>query len=99
MSGARVARVRVSEDRVVAASPVPGEPFLLPRIARATTIDDLFEALRRDLQRADEVRVSYDPTWGFPRFVSVNPETGVIDEEYGYGVRQFLPLPRQRTAT
>jgi hypothetical protein len=92
--GPRAARVRVTDGRVVSASPIKGQARFLPGTDKARTLDGLFELLRRDLSRADKVTVTYDDTWGFPSSASVDPDRRAVDEEHAYSVAQFRVLSR-----
>jgi hypothetical protein len=92
MIGVRYARIRVVDSKVVSASPVEGEQRLLQNTDKAVTVDGVFDRVRRDQKRADEVKVTYDDTWGFPANVSVDAIKRAIDDEYGYGVQQFIAL-------
>ena len=53
------------------------------------TIDGLFDEIRSIQQSSVPVEVTYDPSRGFPTFVSVDPMPSAVDDEYWYGVEQF----------
>jgi hypothetical protein len=90
MIGSRSARVRVADGRVVSVSRVRGEqPFR--DFDKAVTVDGVFDLVRADLRRADHVRVTYDPTWGFPASVAVDEMSNAIDDEHGYAISDFTP--------
>jgi hypothetical protein len=57
------------------------------------TIDRIFTALETDLKDADEVVVTYDPTYGFPTKVNIDYIKDAIDDELGLTVSNFEPLP------
>lgn len=92
MVGTRSARIRVADGRVVSASPVEGQARFLPDSDKALTVDGVFDLLSSDMRRADRVRVTYSDTWGFPAGTSVDLDSQVIDEEYSYGVNDFVVL-------
>src|SRR4051794_11988879 len=56
-------RVTVEDGRVTSPSPGPS-PCRFG--GDAGTIDQMFHCLARDIGTADEVKVAYDETWGFP---------------------------------
>ena len=59
------------------------------------TIDGLFSWIREILKsRPSSVEIEYDPMFGFPRRVFVDPEELIADEEYGFTVEMFTPLPQ-----
>jgi hypothetical protein len=92
MIGARSALIRVTDGKVMSASPVEGDPPFHSSFDKGVAIDGVYELLRGDLGSADKVGVTYDSTWGFPAEVSVDEESGGVDDEHGYSVRQFIAL-------
>jgi hypothetical protein len=90
MIGGRFARVRVLDGKVVSSSAVGGKRPLLPGTDKVRTVDGVFAMLHRDVKTADKVDIGFNETWGFPENVSVDPKKNVIDEEYGYSIRQFV---------
>jgi hypothetical protein len=59
----------------------------------ALTIDDVFAALREEFRESDEVNVTYDPEYGFPTSVEVDRIRNAIDDEWSFGVSDFVPKP------
>jgi hypothetical protein len=100
-TGPHAGRVTVQSGHVVAVAPVmdlpseqPVQPLSYPPIR--PTIEDVWALLRKDLTTADRVEVSYDEKFGFPTHVDVDREKSAIDDEYGYGVTDFLILAPKR---
>jgi hypothetical protein len=56
------------------------------------TIDGLFDLIADAYQRAEDVRIEYDPTYGYPTSVYIDYQKGVADEELGFTVSDFLPV-------
>lgn len=58
------------------------------------TIDKLFSILRSNsVREADEVTVKYDPTYGFPSEIYINPSKPMWDDQTTYYVSGFEILP------
>jgi hypothetical protein len=68
---------------------------------RFTTIDKLFDEIERSFQssqdmagnKADEVKVTYDETYGFPTQISIDFIKDAADDELGLTVSNFEKLP------
>ncbi len=61
---------------------------------RYATIDLIFSELEADLNgKADEVTVSYDPTYGFPAKVNIDFINKAVDDEVALTVSNFEKLP------
>lgn len=58
-----------------------------------STIDRIFSELEADLEKADEVIVTYDPTYGFPTKINIDYIKDAIDDELALTVSNFEPLP------
>jgi hypothetical protein len=56
------------------------------------TIDGLFDFLADAYRRAEDVRVEYHPTDGYPTSVYVDYQRIVADEELGFTVSDFMPV-------
>lgn len=58
------------------------------------TIDRIFSELEKDVNgEADEVVVTYDPTYGFPAEINIDFIKDAIDDELGLTVSNFEKLP------
>ncbi len=60
---------------------------------RYSTIDSLFSFTGESLHKADEVKVAYDPTYGFPSNVQIDFYKNAVDDELALSVTDFQPLP------
>jgi hypothetical protein len=69
----------------------PGPNMLF--YSQVATIDDLFDTLAKALDEADEVKVAYDPTYGFPQTIDIDNIKEAIDDEISYEVTNFEVLP------
>ena len=58
---------------------------------RYTTIDQLFNDIKKDINFSDNVQVEYDPDTGYPIHVSVDPYFNTIDDEYSYSLTHYQP--------
>ncbi len=74
-------------------TPVPAGQA--PIFARYSTIDALFDYTAEALRQADEIKIQYDPTYGFPANVQIDFIKQAIDDELGLTVTDFQPLPQQ----
>lgn len=58
------------------------------------TIDRIFSELAKDINgEADEVIVTYDPTYGFPAEINIDFIKDAIDDELALTVSNFEKLP------
>ena len=57
----------------------------------APTIDGVFDTLAKEYRESDQVDATYDPEYGFPTSVSVDRIRNAIDDEWGFGVSDFVP--------
>ncbi len=58
------------------------------------TMDRIFSELEADLNgKADEVTVTYDPTYGFPTKVNIDFIKNAVDDEVALTVSNFEKLP------
>jgi hypothetical protein len=57
------------------------------------TIDKLFGILAGAQASADEVKVSYDPTYGYPQSIAIDYIKNAVDDETSYQVSGFEVLP------
>lgn len=61
---------------------------------RYATIDRIFSELEADLNgKADEVTVTYDPTYGFPTKVNIDFIKNAVDDEVALTISNFEKLP------
>jgi hypothetical protein len=57
------------------------------------TIDSLFAELKTDLAKADQVTVTYDPTYGFPATINIDFIKAAADDELYLSASGFEKLP------
>ena len=55
------------------------------------SVDDLFTLILSG--RADRVKVSYDPVYGYPRSIDADMIINAIDDEVSYRLSDYRPLP------
>ncbi|AKG53140.1 hypothetical protein DGWBC_0456 [Dehalogenimonas sp. WBC-2] len=61
---------------------------------RADTIEKLFDIIQNSIDTgADSLVVKYDPTYGYPKSISIDPIKDAIDEEISYLVKYLIPKP------
>lgn len=85
-------RVRERDDgrAAIYASPLePGSQTVDGDPPEPVWLEDLFVLVGRALTEADEVRVSYDPAFGFPTNISIDWSQQQADEEQYFVVRDF----------
>lgn len=90
MAGTQSVRVTVRDGKAVAAEPGPGTQQYTFEPARPT-VDEVFTLLAKDLDKADEVTISWDAAYGVPTHVRVDQDRHAIDDEHGYGVSDVRP--------
>jgi len=88
--------VEVRDGQVVSLLDASGRPVpagRLEMLERYAGIDKLFELVDQAISgKADEVLVTYDPTYGFPSQVSIDYIKLAVDDELGLQVRNFEVL-------
>jgi len=89
--------IEVKNDQVVSMQPQSGhplDPYIRRDIEHSATIDLIFSKLEKDLNgEADEVTVTYDPTYGFPTKFYNDPDKNMIDDELTLIISDFEVLP------
>ena len=71
-------------------SPVPADDANLEFFNGFSTVDRLFQYLQSDAaKKADEVKVDYEPTYGYPIMVSIDQIKAAMDDEYGITISNF----------
>ena len=88
MAGPYEAVITVRGGKVVASREVQHTSYKVDPM----TIDQLFDETAREQRTADEVEIEWDPTYGFPRHVSIDEDTDAIDDEHGFGASELHPL-------
>jgi hypothetical protein len=61
---------------------------MLPMLRPSTA----FSKLRSAYRNSDKVTATYDEQYGFPTSVSVDVDRNAVDDEYGFGISDFVPL-------
>jgi hypothetical protein len=61
--------------------------------AEYTSVEAVFSYLERAVASADEVRVEYDPTYGYPARISIDWIKQAVDDEQSLAITYFEPLP------
>ena len=75
-------------------TPIPATDPEFEFFARYGTMERLFSELEADLAgAADEVTVSYDPTYGFPQTANIDVIKEAVDDELSLTVSGFEALP------
>ena len=91
--------VEVKDGKVVSMIDVNGEAFpmddpMSELVMKHATIDRLFSELGSDaVQEADNLTMSFDPTYGFPVEVAIDYIELAADDELYLSVSAFEPLP------
>lgn len=84
--GGQPMEITVDDDTITSTFNVALDRALTIEEARPyKTIDQLFDWID-DVQRTepDILNVIYDSTMGYPTFIFVDPDMGIVDEEIGY---------------
>jgi hypothetical protein len=91
--------VEVQDGKVVSMTTVDGQAVaetdpLTEFVLKYATIDGIFAELNsEDVKNADQVTVTYDPTYGFPVDASIDFSQDMADEELYLNVSNFEMLP------
>ena len=85
-------RVTVVDDRVAGVEYLGEGTGIEPHDDIPLTVEDLFATVNEALREADDVEVTYDPTYGFPSDIKVDRIENAIDDEVYYEARDFQPL-------
>ena len=87
--------IRVQNGVVVEVKDVStGEPVSPSQFSFSPTIESLFDKIQNAVERpAYSLQVTYDSTYGFPNSASIDYDEHAVDEEYGFEVSAFTPLP------
>jgi hypothetical protein len=87
--------IEVRDGVPVSVQPAEGGPQHLPMsaFARYDTVEELFAVLEQAFDRnVHEVKAEYDPRFGLPIDVDIDPMRDAIDEEHGFSVEGFTVL-------
>ena len=69
-----------------------GKPVKLPS-GKVLTVKDVFDDIKRALNmKADNLNVTYDEDWGYPKDVFIDWEELAADEEDRYTIENVVPL-------
>ncbi|MCX8103912.1 MAG: DUF6174 domain-containing protein [Candidatus Bipolaricaulota bacterium] len=69
----------------------------LEHFKRLDTIEELFELIEAAIiGKAAQVDVTYDPTFGYPRRISIDHLKDAIDDEVEYRVTDFTVLGKEK---
>jgi hypothetical protein len=87
-------RIEVRNDAPVAITNLrTGQPDPSPSFQDIATIDQLFVVIQHALTRgADDIKVQYDATYGYPHSIMVDFHRNATDDEISYLVDQFEVL-------
>jgi uncharacterized protein DUF6174 len=88
--------IEVQDGVVVSAVYVEGTDLMpyLDQYEEATTIDSLFSLIERARsEEADEIDVTYDWMYGYPKSIFIDYEADMFDDETSYMIKAFQPLP------
>jgi len=71
----------------------PSTGFDLPRWAAYDSIDDIFEFMEGSIRMPPEkMDVEYDPQYGFPKKLNIDPKLSTRDDELFFQVLEFESL-------
>jgi hypothetical protein len=56
------------------------------------SIEDVFAATRSSIATAAKIQVAYDPQFGFPTSVNVDPIENAVDDEFSLSISDFAAL-------
>jgi len=88
-------RITVHDNEVVDVrqlGPVLGGPVSQDWLdEQAMTLEELDALVDRARREADDVDVTYDPTYGFPTDVYIDWIKDAVDDEIGYTVTDYSP--------
>lgn len=71
-----------------------GETVNPSQFTFSPTIESLFDKIQNAVERpAYRLEVTYNSTYGFPSSASIDYDQYAVDEEYGFEVSAFTPLP------
>jgi len=89
--------IEVKDELIVSMEYTSGNPIDASNteyFRRFATIDRLFTEVENLVNgEADEVIVTYDPTYGFPTQISIDYIKNAVDDELSLTVSDFEPLP------
>ena len=98
--------IEVKDGQVVSMQYQSGneiDPNLLEYFNRFTTIDRLFDEIESGFEikdnvdtagdKADEVKVTYDETYGFPTQINIDFIKNAVDDELSLQISEFEKLP------
>lgn len=89
--------IEVENDQAVSIQTQRGsplDPYIRRDVEYLVTINLIFSKLENDLNgEADEVTVTYDPTYGFPAQFYNDPDKNAIDDELTLTISDFEVLP------
>lgn len=90
-------RITVVNDVVVSRVDVESGHPLAPQYEGAfPDIPALFDIAARALPTADQVELTFDAVYGYPRGAYVDRWIDMADDEYGWVVTAFSPAPSTR---
>jgi hypothetical protein len=88
--------IEVQDGQLVSINPADGTDIsnLSGIYENVSTIDKLFETIEQAAgQDPATLNVSYDPTYGYPISIYLDPAASTADDEIGYDVSNFQALP------
>ena len=88
--------IEVQDGKIVSMETADGSPIdenIRATFEEAGTVENLFALIEAAQQNgADELTVEYDPTYGFPSQISIDPIQNATDDEISYSVEKFQAL-------
>lgn len=88
-------KVEVKNGEMLTMTDKDGQPIpanYAETFNRAASLEKLFEILDQALGSASQVKVAYDPDYGYPKSVRIDRSKAVMDDEIGYYVENFVVL-------
>jgi hypothetical protein len=87
--------IEVRNGEVASITAANGEDIspYLDTFSKHDTFNELFDTVQFAIQNgADELKVEYDPDYGFPTSILINPMKNAYDDETGYTISNFEVL-------
>jgi hypothetical protein len=85
--------VEVRRGEAASVTPLGGERERLTwRVDSLDNFRELFDRVQAEMEsRPDGLKAAYDPEWGYPVYLYVDPRRDVAEDERGFSVERFEP--------
>jgi hypothetical protein len=84
--------VEVKDGQVVSMVDKDGQPIpsnFANSFNQVATVDKMFDVLDSAIDKADSVKVEYDPLYGFPKSIQIDYIKAAMDDEISYYIAGF----------